>query len=106
MVKKFQRRIENFTCEHCNAEVVGNGYTDHCPVCLYGKHVDIFPGDRLEECQGLMKPIGLLQRKGVEFLEYQCQRCGYEIVNKLANEDSRESVVQLAKEIVQKATLK
>ena len=24
----------------------GNGYTNHCPKCLWSKHVDINPGDR------------------------------------------------------------
>ncbi|MFN2146641.1 MAG: RNHCP domain-containing protein, partial [Anaerolineales bacterium] len=36
---KFQRRIEYFICEHCGAEVSGVGFTNHCPVCLWSKHV-------------------------------------------------------------------
>jgi rubrerythrin len=104
MVKKFQRTKEDFDCEQCGAEVMGNGYTDHCPVCLFGKHVDIFPGDRLEECQGLMEPVAILQKKGKEFLEYQCQKCGYTIVNKVAAEDSREALLETAKRIVKKQT--
>lgn len=102
MVKKFQRKVENFTCEHCGAKVQGNGYTDHCPECLYGKHVDIFPGDRLEECQGNLKPIGLLEIKGVRSLEYQCQRCGELSKNRLAPNDSEEAILNLAKELVKK----
>lgn len=102
MVKKFQRRQENFTCEHCGAKVTGNGYTDHCPECLYGKHVDIFPGDRLEECHGLLKPVALLERKGVRSLEYQCQGCGEVVKNKLAENDSSEAVVRLAQTLAKK----
>ena len=40
---KFKRKKENFVCENCGAEVKGDGFTNHCPKCLYSKHVDIFP---------------------------------------------------------------
>lgn len=102
MVKKFQRKAENFICEQCKADVVGNGYTDHCPACLYGKHVDIFPGDRLEECHGLMKPIAIIEKKGVRSLEYQCQRCGELSKNRLAENDSPEAVIGLAQSLAKK----
>jgi rubrerythrin len=102
MVKKFQRKIEDFVCEHCGAAVTGNGYTDHCPVCLYGKHVDIFPGDRLEECHGLLMPIAIIEQRGRRSLEYQCQKCGETMTNRVADEDSREALVDLAKELAKK----
>lgn len=102
MVKKFQRKEEDFTCEHCGAKVRGNGYTDHCPECLYGKHVDIFPGDRLEECHGLLIPIAILEKKGVRSLEYQCQKCGEISKNRLAEDDSSEAVVRLAQALAKK----
>ena len=44
--KKFERNREDFTCNNCELFVQGDGYTDHCPSCLYSKHVDINPGDR------------------------------------------------------------
>ena len=53
----FQRRIENFVCENCGYEVAGTGYTNHCPKCLWSKHVDIHPGDRSAACGGMMEPI-------------------------------------------------
>ena len=58
-MKKFIVRDEEFICENCNKLVNKLGYTsrDHCPHCLYSKHVDINPGDRLNECKGLLKPI-------------------------------------------------
>ena len=95
-MKKFQRKQEDFTCEHCGAVVAGNGYTDHCSECLYGKHVDIFPGDRLEECHGLLEPIAILQKGDQRSLEYQCQRCGELVKNRLAENDSSEAVIALA----------
>ncbi|MBR6751902.1 MAG: RNHCP domain-containing protein, partial [Alphaproteobacteria bacterium] len=46
-MKQFVKRVENFTCAHCGAEVFGNGYTNHCPKCLWSRHVDNNPGDRM-----------------------------------------------------------
>ena len=55
--KKFSRKIENFTCQICNHFNQGSGYTNHCTQCFYSKHVDVNPGDRSAECEGMMKPI-------------------------------------------------
>ena len=75
MPKKFQRTIEDFVCGNCGAKVKGNGYTNHCPVCLWSKHVDIHPGDRAEACGGLMEPIAVdLEREGYR-ITYRCQKC-------------------------------
>lgn len=87
MSQKFQRNIEDFTCEHCGHEVKGTGYTNHCPKCLYSKHVDVNPGDRGEECRGLMKPIQLIMKKGKHSIVHQCLLCGEERVNKTAQDD-------------------
>ena len=59
-MKKFNMIDEQFICEHCNKNVDKLNYSarDHCPYCLYSKHVDINPGDRNNTCQGLLKPIG------------------------------------------------
>jgi DNA-directed RNA polymerase subunit RPC12/RpoP len=58
------RKTENtaFQCEHCGAliKALTNGsFRNHCPYCLYSKHMDNKPGDRESMCQGLMAPIGL-----------------------------------------------
>ncbi|OGL52219.1 hypothetical protein A3K55_00195, partial [Candidatus Shapirobacteria bacterium RBG_13_44_7] len=64
-MKNFIRKKENFGCEVCGKEVAGDGYTDHCEACLWGKHVDReIPGDRASECQGLMEPIRVIWEKG------------------------------------------
>jgi uncharacterized Zn finger protein len=76
-MKLFQRKIENFKCDNCGYEVLGNGYTDHCPKCLYSKHVDINPGDRQSKCGGLMKPIGFEIKHGKYIINYGCLKCGY-----------------------------
>ena len=94
-MKKFTRTTEDFICEHCGVEVKGTGYTNHCPQCLWSKHVDINPGDRLEECRGMMKPVGYQKLNQKERIILQCQRCGFEKPNKVESEDGREALVAL-----------
>jgi len=64
-------------------------YRNHCPVCLYSKHVDdIGPGDRASVCQGLMKPVSLDQRSGKGWLIiHECEKCGKTIPNTAAPDD-------------------
>jgi hypothetical protein len=95
---KFKRNIENFTCEHCGAEVVGNGYTNHCPKCLWSKHVDIHPGDREAECKGMMRPTGIEGKEGEWVIVHTCEKCGLEKRNKVGKEDEMGSVFAVAKE--------
>ena len=59
--RKFTEIDEEFICDHCGKKVEKLGYTsrDHCPYCLYSKHVDINPGDRQETCHGTLVPIGI-----------------------------------------------
>jgi hypothetical protein len=97
MEKKFQRTIEDFVCGHCGDDVTGNGYTNHCPKCLWSKHVDIHPGDRAETCGGMMKPISVIKTKGDFSIIHQCEKCGFEKKNKLAPEDNFDEVVRLSK---------
>ncbi|MDP1743689.1 MAG: RNHCP domain-containing protein [Candidatus Amesbacteria bacterium] len=86
--KKFQKKVEDFWCQNCGADVVGNGYTNHCPKCLYSKHVDINPGDRLNSCQGMMKPINIETKDGGFVVIHKCERCGEEKRNKTSSLDS------------------
>ena len=63
------RTSENraFVCLRCGLEVVplSNGsYRNHCPRCLYSKHLDVAPGDRASFCEGMMEPIGVRHRSG------------------------------------------
>jgi hypothetical protein len=73
-------RNTGFTCDNCGREVpplsVG-GCRNHCPFCLYSRHVDILPGDRANECGGLLEPVGVVTdaRKGYVIV-HRCQRCG------------------------------
>ena len=101
-MRQFQRRKEDFVCENCGAKVQGNGYTNHCPHCLYSKHVDINPGDRLESCGGLMEPIDFELKDGKYVLVHRCQKCGFERRNKVCDEDNFEAVLALARQGAEK----
>ena len=76
-MKKFNMIDESFICENCGKEVTRLGYTarDHCPFCLYSKHLDINPGDRENTCKGLMRPIGIEKFKNSYKIIYSCDKC-------------------------------
>lgn len=97
--KKFKMIDESFICEHCNNEVSPLGYTarDHCPNCLYSKHLDINPGDRKSNCYGLLKPIGIEKTKKADFkIIYKCQKCGLQTKNIQAIDDNMDEIIRLS----------
>ncbi len=94
----FKRTIEDFVCGKCGNQVKGNGFTNHCPNCLFSKHVDIKPGDRLADCGGLMKPIKVEGTEKEYRVLHKCTACGYEKVNKVAGDDNIEALVAIIKE--------
>ena len=96
-VKKFQKKKEDFICEKCGEEIVGNGFTNHCSKCLWSKHVDIFPGDRLEPCQSMMKPIGMIKQRGEDMIVHECIKCGYRKNNKVSTADNFDEVIKNSK---------
>lgn len=98
-MKKFTKRKENFICENCGHFVVGNGFTNHCPNCFFSKHVDINPGDRLCSCNGLMKPIEILQKDGDFIILHKCTKCGFKRKNKVSENDNIKNLIELAKKI-------
>ncbi len=98
--KSFQRQIEDFHCEQCGFFVTGNGYTNHCPRCLFSRHVDVSPGDRLERCGGLMEPIVFEAGGEMGKLTHRCVRCGFTGKNKASHEDSFEALLAVARKSV------
>ena len=96
-MKKFTKKVENFICENCGKSVVGNGYTNHCPFCLYSKHVDINPGDRSCNCGGLMKPIEIQQKNGEFVILHKCTKCGFERKNKVQENDDINKIIEISK---------
>lgn len=97
-MKLFQRKIEDFQCGNCGHEVRGNGYTNHCPKCLYSKHVDINPGDRQNTCQGLMEPVGIEQIHGEFVIVHRCVDCKTIKRNKSVPEDNFQLIMELSQQ--------
>ena len=96
MSGKFIKNIENFVCGNCGFKVVGNGYTNHCPKCLWSRHVDVFPGDRAESCGGLMRPAGLRIENGKESIVHKCERCGDIRICRVSAGDARDEVLKVS----------
>lgn len=93
---RFTRVIEDFNCSECGTFVRGKGYTDHCPNCLWGKHVDIMPGDRTSTCKGKLEPTSAFHAKGAYTIVYRCQKCGVRKNFKESGQDNRELLLLLA----------
>ena len=90
---------EEFICENCGYKVKKLGYScrNHCPKCLFSKHVDINPGDREENCQGLLEPIGIeISSKKGYVIVFRCQKCGAIRKNKSAEDDDMDLIISLS----------
>ena len=97
-MKKFNMVDEKFICENCGTLVKELGYTarDHCPFCLYSKHVDINPGDRKCFCHGLLEPIGIEKFKNTYKIIYKCQKCNLIHKNIVAKDDNYDLIIKLS----------
>lgn len=94
---------ENFVCENCGAKVNKLGYTarDHCPYCLFSKHVDNFPGDRKSLCFGKLKPIGIEKTKKDNYkIIFKCEKCGEIKKNICAEDDNIDKIIELSKCVI------
>lgn len=90
---------EEFTCENCGKKVKKLNYSarDHCPFCLYSKHVDINPGDRKNTCKGILKPIDIEKYKNTYKIIYKCQKCGMIHKNIMAKDDDMSRIIEVSK---------
>lgn len=97
-MKKFNELDEGFICENCHQEVKPLEYSsrDHCPYCLYSKHVDINPGDRENPCKGLLKPIQIEKFKDTFKIVYKCQKCSQNHKNIMAKDDDMSKIIELS----------
>lgn len=96
MSQRFQRKVEDFVCLQCGLEVTGDGYTNHCPRCLWSRHVDLQPGDRLAECGGAMAPVAVDGGAKSYRILHRCQICGAEKWNQAAPEDNFQELLAIA----------
>ena len=87
--KRFSKNDDGFTCLHCGRYVPPLGYTsrNHCPYCLWSIHVDVNPGDRANDCGGIMEPITaeVDSKKGFVIV-HKCKKCGAISRNRSAHE--------------------
>jgi hypothetical protein len=109
--RRSQNRAGEFKCTHCHALVSthtlrsGVNNRNHCPFCLWSKHVDLkAAGDRLADCQGAMPPIGLTVKKihkkygdsqGELMLIHRCTVCGKLSINRIAADDDPRQILQV-----------
>lgn len=100
-MKKFTMIDEEFICENCNEKIDKLNYTarDHCNKCLYSKHVDINPGDRNNNCLGLLRPIGIEKFKKTYKIIYECEKCKEKHKNIIAIDDNMDIIIELSKNI-------
>ena len=59
----------------CGTANRGDGYTNHCSACLSSLHVDVDPGDRSEDCGGVMRPVAVEVVRGSYVIVHRCERC-------------------------------
>ncbi|MBI3120219.1 MAG: RNHCP domain-containing protein [Candidatus Kerfeldbacteria bacterium] len=95
----FTKRVESFICAACGENVSGDGFTNHCPVCLVSKHVDRDPGDRKSFCGGLMRVVEFEQQHGELRVVHQCGRCGVRKPNRIHANDDPETIRTLMQEL-------
>ena len=92
---------DTFTCGHCGRFVgalpSGGRNRNHCPYCLYSRHVDAErSGDRASPCKGMMEPVGVFERpNGEEVIVHRCVKCGFERFNRVGADDDEAQVAAL-----------
>ena len=91
----------SFRCVHCRLDVptdaAGTQHRNHCPACLWSRHVDDRPGDRAADCGSGMEPIAISVRgKGEWVIIHRCTGCGELHANRSAGDDSPLLLVRLA----------
>ena len=99
MSKQYQR--SDFTCIVCGYHVAaaafGTRHRNHCPRCLWSRHVDESPGDRQSSCREPMEPIGIEVRPGGEWaVIHRCTACHAIKVNRIAGDDQERALLALA----------
>lgn len=104
----------DFTCSHCrnfvtaNPMVSGVHNRNHCPLCLYSRHMDLHQaGDRLAACRAVMSPLGLTVKVSAKkygsnlgelMLIHCCSQCGAISINRIALDDDNDRLIQLYRE--------
>lgn len=90
-----------FTCIRCRravgAESFGTRHRNHCPHCLWSRHLDGEPGDRRSPCCQPMEPVAIeVRRDGEWALVHRCAGCGLLRTNRIAGDDAVLPLLALA----------
>ena len=108
-IKRFTKNDSGFICAHCQKQVLPleKSSRNHCPFCLWSLHVDINPGDRSNECRGILRPAGAEPdpKKGYVIL-HKCEKCGATVRNKAAHEaktqpDDTDLIIKLTAGVIE-----
>ncbi len=100
-IKKISQDTRSFICGHCGSVVSpadsGGEQRNHCPRCLWSRHVDLRIGDRRSGCRGMMEPVGIWIRKSGEWaVIHRCESCGFLRANRIAADDDEFRLFTLA----------
>jgi hypothetical protein len=90
-----------FYCIRCSQpvtpETCGTAHRNHCPLCLWSRHVDDTPGDRSSDCRGAMEPVAVWARPGGDWaIIHRCRKCGVMHSNRIAGDDNELALLSLA----------
>ena len=99
MSKVFEKINDSFICSVCGHENPPAQKTcrNHCRHCLSSQHVDNLPGDRACDCHGILMPIGLEYKGGEpQQIVFRCKKCEKLGRNKIALDDNRAVLLELA----------
>ena len=106
---------KNFKCVNCGKTVdnfgnIGTKNRNHCPFCLWSKHVDdTKTGDRFSKCCGNMHPTGVTFKEeggdkwgktkmGELMLIHICEKCGKVNLNRVASDDDPKKIIKIVEE--------
>lgn len=115
MKSSIKTKKKGFVCLSCGQWIpVGRGmgtrYRNHCPFCLYSRHVDEKKsGDRSAGCHGKMEPIGLTfkhegwdkygkMRQGELMIIHRCLDCDEISINRIAADDKTKKILEVFEE--------
>jgi hypothetical protein len=99
--ERVESRNGEFRCKECKTivgvPISGGRHRNHCPLCLYSRHVDrSTPGDRVSDCRSMMRPVGLCTRRdGEQMLVHECLGCGVIRHNRVAADDNVVATMRL-----------
>ncbi|WP_329038229.1 RNHCP domain-containing protein [Streptomyces sp. NBC_01725] len=96
-----EARAESFRCLQCGLDVPmsapGTDHRNHCPNCLWSRHLDDTPGDRQADCGARMEPLAISVRGDGEWvLVHRCTHCGVIHANRTAGDDNALPLTRLA----------